>query len=154
MQGRMAGVQVTNPGGNPLARPQIRIRGVNTWGISNPLYVIDGVPVTEFGAGYEGLEDARATDVRGPLNIMATIDPNDIESISVLKDASAAAIYGVRAANGVILITTKREGLAGPRLSLAAGMVARPLHRNLMFSIRPVYSSYSKGACQRSNPGN
>jgi TonB-dependent starch-binding outer membrane protein SusC len=120
MQGRMAGVQVTNPGGNPLARPQVRIRGVNTWGISNPLYVIDGVPVTEFGAGYEGLEDARATDVRGPLNIMATIDPNDIESISVLKDASAAAIYGVRAANGVILITTKRGRVGRPQVEFSS----------------------------------
>jgi TonB-dependent starch-binding outer membrane protein SusC len=108
MQGRMSGVQVQSGGGNPMARPTIRIRGVNTWGVATPLYIIDGVPVTEFGAGIEGLEDARARDVRGPLNIMAMIDPNDIESISVLKDASAAAIYGVRAANGVILITTKK----------------------------------------------
>jgi TonB-linked SusC/RagA family outer membrane protein len=108
MQGRMTGVQVESGGGNPMARPTIRIRGVNTWGVSSPLYIIDGVPVTEFGAGIEGLEDPRAADVRGPLNIMTMIDPNDIESISVLKDASAAAIYGVRAANGVILITTKK----------------------------------------------
>ena len=108
MQGRMSGVQVQSGGGNPMSRPTIRIRGVNTWGVSSPLYIIDGVPVTEFGAGIEGMEDARANDVRGPLNIMTMIDPNDIESISVLKDASAAAIYGVRAANGVILITTKK----------------------------------------------
>jgi TonB-dependent starch-binding outer membrane protein SusC len=108
MQGRMSGVQVESGGGNPMARPTIRIRGVNTWGVSTPLYIIDGVPVTEFGAGIEGQEDPRAQDVRGPLNIMTMIDPNDIESISVLKDASAAAIYGVRAANGVILITTKK----------------------------------------------
>lgn len=108
MQGRMTGVQVAGTSGNPMARPTIRIRGVNTWGVSSPLYVIDGVPVTEFGSGIEGQEDARASDVRGPLNIMTLIDPNDIESISVLKDASAAAIYGVRAANGVILITTKK----------------------------------------------
>ncbi len=108
MQGRMSGVQVLSGGGNPMARPTIRIRGVNTWGVSSPLYIIDGVPVTEFGAGIEGQEDPRAQDVRGPLNIMTMIDPNDIESISVLKDASAAAIYGVRAANGVILITTKK----------------------------------------------
>lgn len=108
MQGRMTGVQVASGGGNPMSRPTIRIRGVNTWGVSTPLYIIDGVPVTEFGAGIEGQEDPRAADVRGPLNIMTMIDPNDIESISVLKDASAAAIYGVRAANGVILITTKK----------------------------------------------
>ena len=108
MQGNMTGVQVQSGGGNPMARPVIRIRGVNTWGVSSPLYIIDGVPVTEFGAGIEGQEDPRAQDVRGPLNIMTMVDPNDIESISVLKDASAAAIYGVRAANGVILITTKK----------------------------------------------
>ena len=108
MQGRMTGVQVQSGGGNPMSRPTIRIRGVNTWGVSSPLYVIDGVAITEFGAGIEGQEDLRAADVRGPLNIMTMIDPNDIESISVLKDASAAAIYGVRAANGVILITTKK----------------------------------------------
>lgn len=108
MQGRMTGVQVQSGGGNPMARPTIRIRGVNTWGVSSPLYIIDGVPITEFGAGIEGQEDARASDVRGPMNIMTMVDPNDIESISVLKDASAAAIYGVRAANGVILITTKK----------------------------------------------
>lgn len=108
MQGRMTGVQVSGNSGNPMARPTIRIRGVNTWGVASPLYIIDGVPVTEFGAGIEGQEDPRAADVRGPINIMTMIDPNDIESISVLKDASAAAIYGVRAANGVILITTKK----------------------------------------------
>ncbi len=108
MQGRMTGVQVSSGGGDPMARPTVRIRGVNTWGVSSPLYIIDGVPITEFGAGIEGQEDDRASDVRGPLNIMTMVDPNDIESISVLKDASAAAIYGVRAANGVILITTKK----------------------------------------------
>ncbi len=108
MQGRMTGVQVSGNSGNPMSRPTIRIRGVNTWGVSSPLYVVDGIPVTEFGSGIEGLEDGRAADVRGPLNIMSMIDPNDIESISVLKDASSAAIYGVRAANGVILITTKK----------------------------------------------
>jgi len=108
MQGTMSGVQVSGNTGNPMARPTIRIRGTNTWGVSDPLYVIDGIAITEMGAGIEGQEDARVRDIRGPINIMTMIDPNDIESISVLKDASAAAIYGVRAANGVILITTKK----------------------------------------------
>lgn len=120
MQGRMTGVQVAGTSGNPMARPTIRIRGVNTWGVSSPLYVIDGVPVTEFGSGIEGKEDARASDVRGPLNIMTLIDPNDIESISVLKDASAAAIYGVRAANGVILITTKKGQGDKPKVEFSS----------------------------------
>ncbi|HYW96017.1 MAG TPA: carboxypeptidase-like regulatory domain-containing protein, partial [Bacteroidales bacterium] len=93
MQGRMTGVLVTGNSGNPMDRPTVRIRGVNTWGVSSPLYVIDGIPITELGSGIEGQENARVADVRGPINIMTLIDPNDIESISVLKDASAAAIY-------------------------------------------------------------
>ena len=74
MQGTMSGVQVSGNSGNPMFRPNIRIRGINTWGVTNPLYVVDGVPVVEYGAGIEGLEDPRAADVRGPMNIMATIE--------------------------------------------------------------------------------
>ncbi len=107
MQGRMTGVQVSGNDGNPFTRPTIRIRGQNTWRAADPLYVIDGVPIREPTAGTASLDNARIDDVRGPLNIMTMIDPNDIASISVLKDASAAAIYGVAAGNGVVLITTK-----------------------------------------------
>ncbi len=89
LQGRAAGVTVTNNGA-PGEGANVRIRGIGTVGNNDPLYVIDGVPA-------------------GGLN---SINPNDIESVEVLKDASAAAIYGSRAANGVILITTKR-GQAG-----------------------------------------
>ena len=108
MQGTMSGIYVSGNSGNPMMRPTIRIRGTNTWGVADPLYVIDGIAITEMGAGIEGLEEAVINDVRGPLNIMSLIDPSDIESITVLKDASSAAIYGVRAGNGVILITTKK----------------------------------------------
>lgn len=109
MQGKMAGVFISNPGANPNTRPTIRIRGVGTIGFNDPLYVIDGVPVTE---GLASSNTSRDRDIRGGTNIMNLINPNDIESISVLKDASATAIYGVRASNGVILIQTKR-GKAG-----------------------------------------
>ncbi len=119
MQGRMTGVHVSSPGGDPTARPEIRIRGVNTWGIASPLYVIDGVPVTEYGSGAEQ-EMSVIRDLRSPVNVMSLINPSDIESISVLKDASAAAIYGVRAANGVILITTKKGKAGRPRVSFNA----------------------------------
>ena len=119
MQGRMSGVQVSGNTGNPMDRPTVRIRGINTWGVSEPLYVVDGIPITELGAGIEGA-DARVRDVRGPISIMTMIDPNDIESISVLKDASAAAIYGVRAANGVILITTKKGKSETPTIDFSA----------------------------------
>ena len=121
MQGRMAGVFVSNPGSNPNARPTIRIRGVGTLGFNDPLYVVDGIPLTEGGASSSA---ARDQDLRGPINVFNMINPNDIESISVLKDASATAIYGVRASNGVILITTKRgkEGKARVEMSASYGI--------------------------------
>jgi TonB-linked SusC/RagA family outer membrane protein len=86
LQGRAAGVAVTSDG-QPGALPNVRIRGVGTFGDSQPLYVVDGVPV--------------GTTPRD-------FNPNDVESVQVLKDASAAAIYGSRAANGVVIITTKQ----------------------------------------------
>ena len=86
LQGRSAGVTVTSDG-QPGAAPTVRIRGIATFGDSQPLYVVDGVPV--------------GTSVRD-------FNPNDIKSIQVLKDASAGAIYGSRAANGVVIITTKK----------------------------------------------
>lgn len=116
MQGKMAGVFVSNPGSDPNARPTIRIRGVSTLGFNDPLYVIDGIPITEGGASGGGREQ----DLRGPINIMNMINPNDIESISVLKDASATAIYGVRASNGVILIQTKRGKEGKARINFSA----------------------------------
>ncbi|MBX3256165.1 MAG: TonB-dependent receptor [Chitinophagaceae bacterium] len=118
MQGRMAGVFVSTPSGNPNDRVNVRIRGVNTFnGVNDPLYVIDGIPLTEGGLGRN---EAVLQDLRTPINVFTIVDPNDIESISVLKDASAAAIYGVRAANGVILITTKRGKTGKPRIELNA----------------------------------
>jgi len=121
MQGKMAGIFISNPGSSPTARPEIRIRGVSTLGYNDPLYVIDGVPLAEGGASSS---DARMQTLRGNINIFNMINPNDIESISVLKDASATAIYGVRASNGVILITTKRgsEGRTNVDLSMSYGI--------------------------------
>ena len=125
MQGRMTGVQVSGNNGNPFTRPTVRIRGQNTWRASEPLYVIDGIPIREPTAGTASLDNARFDDIRGPLNIMTLIDPNDIASISVLKDAAAAAIYGVAAGNGVVLITTKsgkRNKEVQVQLSARAGI--------------------------------
>ncbi len=88
LQGRTAGVSVTTNSGTPGASPTVRIRGMGTITNPNPFYVVDGVPVSAESVGM--------------------LNPGDIESMEVLKDASAAAIYGARAANGVVLITTKR----------------------------------------------
>ncbi|TAH21975.1 MAG: TonB-dependent receptor [Cytophagales bacterium] len=105
MQGRVAGVVITSANGDPGAAPNVRIRGGTSVNASNqPLYVIDGVPVDNTSATPDG-GNVSTAPARNPLN---TINPNDIESIDVLKDASAAAIYGSRGANGVILITTKK----------------------------------------------
>ena len=145
MQGTMSGVQVSGNAGNPMNRPTIRIRGTNTWGISDPLYVIDGIAITELGAGIEGQEDARIKDVRGPLNIMTMIDPSDIESISVLKDASAAAIYGVRAANGVILITTKKGRKDKPTVDFNARYGTQTIAKTLPWLTTPQYTKFVQG---------
>ena len=123
MQGRMTGVFVENTGGDPNARPNVRIRGVSTFNNAEPLIVIDGIPIYEFGRGIEG-QQSRNRTLRGGINVMNLINPNDIASISVLKDASASAIYGVRAANGVILITTKKgqQGKARVEFNASRGI--------------------------------
>jgi TonB-linked SusC/RagA family outer membrane protein len=117
LQGKAAGVFVASGGGDPQARPIIRIRGVNTFGFAEPLYVVDGVPIYEGGAG---VTSGAIGDIRSPINIFSMINPQDIESISILKDASAAAIYGVRASNGVVLITTKKGKAGHPKVEVAA----------------------------------
>ena len=92
LKGMAAGVNVTSSSGQPGSQSMIRIRGIGTINDSNPLYIIDGMPTDQYG--------------------MESVNPNDIERIEVLKDAASGAIYGARAANGVILVTTKK-GKAG-----------------------------------------
>ncbi|MDR8390378.1 TonB-dependent receptor [Aliifodinibius sp. S!AR15-10] len=95
LQGKLAGVRVVQSNGAPGGRTRIRIRGQNSvLGGSDPLYVVDGVPIISGSSGNT--------------NLLASINPADIQSIDVLKDASATAIYGARGSNGVILITTKK----------------------------------------------
>ena len=104
LQGQVAGVQVTNSGGAPGQSARIVIRGINSLDPSadnQPLFVVDGVPVDN-----STVESANTP--RGMSNRMADINPNDIESMSVLKGAAATALYGVRAANGAVIITTKK----------------------------------------------
>ena len=99
INGKIAGVQITNNGGSPNSGSTIRVRGGASLNASNdPLIVLDGVPM-EVGGG-----------ITGSGNFLSMINPNDIESMTVLKDASSTAIYGSRASNGVIIITTKKGG--------------------------------------------
>ncbi|MBR0527193.1 MAG: TonB-dependent receptor [Prevotella sp.] len=110
LQGKTPGVSITTNSGAPGAGSKIRIRGGSSLSASNdPLIVIDGLPIS-------------STDISGG-DVLNTINPNDIESFSILKDASATAIYGSRASNGVILITTKK-GKAGSKPRVNVDMTA------------------------------
>jgi len=104
LQGRTAGVNVTPSGGEPGSASTITIRGTGSIRDQGPLYVVDGVPISPGGtlATQSGVEGSST-----PRNPLSFLNPNDIASITVLKDASSAAIYGSRGANGVVLITTK-----------------------------------------------
>lgn len=115
LAGQIAGVAVTTTSGAPGAPARIRIRGTASLnGTQDPLWVLDGIPLE--GTDIPKLDDDTSNDI---VNIkqssIAGISPNDIESITILKDAAATAIYGARAANGVIVVTTKR-GRTGNRL--------------------------------------
>ena len=124
LQGRAAGVDVVQPGSKPGSAPQVRIRGRRSFNASNePLYVIDGIPTVG------GLED---------------INPQDITSMEVLKDASATAIYGSRGSNGVVLITTKRGGAGKTVVSLDSYYgVANELGRIEVFD-GPAFAEYKR----------
>lgn len=106
MQGRVAGVQISQGSGEPGGGINVRIRGTSSVrGNNNPLFVIDGVPLAGDDVSGNGIDAGFGrSSAKNPLNFM---NPNDIEKIDILKDASATAIYGARGANGVVLITTK-----------------------------------------------
>ena len=105
LDGKVAGVQISAPSGDAGAATRVTIRGNSSFlGNNQPLYVVDGVPYSNEGTGDSG----RAAEMGGSYGSgISTLDPNDIESISVLKGAASAVLYGSRAANGVVLITTK-----------------------------------------------
>jgi TonB-dependent starch-binding outer membrane protein SusC len=110
LSGKAAGVRITNNGGQPDSAPNIRIRGGASLSASNdPLIIIDGVPIS----------NENPAGISNPLTL---VNPNDVESFSILKDASATAIYGVRASNGVIIITTKKGTSGAPQFNYSANI--------------------------------
>lgn len=112
LEGKMAGVRVGASTGDPGSGQSINIRGIGSInGNTQPLYVVDGVPVTDGGDEANELSKIRST------SILTSLDPNDIESMTVLKDAAASSLYGSRAANGVIIITTKKGSVGRTRIS-------------------------------------
>ncbi len=119
LQGLAPGVQAVGAGGTPGAPVRILVRGTNSISSgTDPLFIVDGMPIY---SGITGLEQSQATTPQSPLS---TINPNDIESIEVLKDAAATAIYGSRGSNGVIIITTKsgKSGVGSTDVSYTTGI--------------------------------
>ena len=131
--GKIAGVVVTSSGGAPGAGATIRIRGGSSLSASNdPLVVIDGLAMDNEG-------------IKGVSNFLSTINPNDIETFTVLKDASATAIYGSRASNGVILITTKKgEKGSKPRISYDGNMSIGTIGKTIDVMTGDEFRDYTK----------
>ncbi|WP_309641788.1 SusC/RagA family TonB-linked outer membrane protein [Flavobacterium sp.] len=130
LAGKAAGVRITNSGGSPDSAPNIRIRGgASLSAANNPLIIIDGVP----------LSDLSPAGVSNPFTL---INPNDIESFSILKDASATAIYGVRASNGVILITTKKGTSGEPQFNYSATISVGKLDKSLNVMSGPEFTKF------------
>ncbi|MDD2595413.1 MAG: TonB-dependent receptor [Bacteroidales bacterium] len=121
LNGKVAGLQVTTTSGQAGSSSSIRIRGIGSMNASNePLYVIDGVPAMSGSSGQMG------DYIYTSNNVMATLNPSDIASVTVLKDAAASALYGSRAANGVIVVTTKRGKEGKPTVSFKASVGLTP----------------------------
>jgi TonB-linked SusC/RagA family outer membrane protein len=136
--GRLAGVQVQQTSGQPGAGISVRVRGVSSIaGGNEPLYVIDGLP--QFN-----------DDVRGA-NGLATINPSDIESIEVLKDASATAIYGSRGANGVVMVTTRSGKTGQARIVLESSVGFQEVRKKLELMNAEEYVDFAKSYYTNSN---
>jgi len=119
--GKAPGVQVTSSSGQAGAVTNIRIRGIGSINASNePLYVVDGVPVTAGNSGQ------MSDYIFSTNNVMNTLNPADIASITILKDAAAASLYGSRAANGVVVITTKQGRSGKPKINLRSSIGFTP----------------------------
>lgn len=137
LQGRAAGVFVNSGGGKLGQAVTVRVRGNSSISASSqPLYVVDGVPVTSGDQGNYG----------GETNPLADINPNDIESVEVLKDASAGAIYGARAANGVVLISTKKGKAGKTSVSINYQMGSAQATKRLPFLNTTQYEEFYRKA--------
>ncbi len=135
LQGRVSGVQISSTSGAPGAASEIILRGATSVdGDNQPLFVIDGVPISN-------------ASVRGTTNRAADINPNDIESISILKGAAAAALYGIDAANGAVIITTKRGVEGDVRVGLSTSTTVSQVGR-----LHDVQNMYTTGAAGLYNP--
>ncbi|MBB6130822.1 SusC/RagA family TonB-linked outer membrane protein [Mucilaginibacter lappiensis] len=160
LEGRIPGVFVTQTNGLPGAGINVQIRGVNSLTKSNrPLYVIDGVPYLSDPINTLSSSTSVLPSAEGDTNPMNTINPNDIESLEVLKDADATAIYGSRGANGVVLITTKKGKPGKTKFSVNASTgVSKVAHFVPMLEIDQYLAlrrkAYTNGTTASSTPTN
>jgi TonB-linked SusC/RagA family outer membrane protein len=150
MQGKLAGVNVTQNDGAPGAGLNIKIRGANSFlGGTEPLYVIDGVPFNNTSSG--STPESLGGDEKQTINALSFINPNDIESIDVLKDASATAIYGSRGANGVVLITTRKGKIGKDKVELNVNIGMSEVSKIIRVLNPYEYANFQNIAYQNSN---
>jgi TonB-linked SusC/RagA family outer membrane protein len=134
LSGRVAGARITQTSGDPAGGINVNLRGVNSIrGSSDPLYVIDGVIVSNAGSPVSQLGVSAGEAAIGT-NRLADINPNDIENVTVLNGAAAAAIYGSRAANGVVVITTKRGEAGKPKITVGTSVTLSQLRKKVYIS--------------------
>jgi TonB-linked SusC/RagA family outer membrane protein len=136
LQGKVAGAQITQNSGDPAGGITIRLRGVKSLqGSSDPLYVIDGVIASNNTVNVSQTASANqiGSSVAGT-NRLADLNPNDIESINVINGAAAAAQYGSRAANGVVIVTTKKGKSGAPRINFTTSVNMNQLRKKMPFS--------------------
>lgn len=148
IQGRVAGVSIVSNNGEPGAGSQIKIRGASTVRAGlQPLYVVDGIPLDLQSTSPDGIEGSSlgGAQATNPLNF---INPNDIEKIDILKDASAAAIYGSRAANGVIIITTKKGKEGTSQVEYSASVSLSQLPKQLRVLTADEWVSYREDSLE------
>ncbi len=136
LQGRVAGAQIVQNSGDPAGGFSVRLRGASSiLGSSDPLYIIDGVIVSASTANVTNT-NVNAGSARPGTNRLSDINPNDIESLDIINGAAAAAIYGSRASNGVVLITTKKGKSGKPQFSLSSGMNINELRKKVPINLR------------------
>lgn len=160
LQGKVPGAQITQNSGDPAGSISVKLRGVKSLaGPSDPLYVIDGVIVSNASTNVSQLAVANDIGSANPgQNRLADLNPNDIASINVVNGAAAAAQYGSRAANGVVLITTKRGQSGAPRVSVSTSFNVNELRKSVpvnLYGKQFGYAGlrlYTIGAASATNP--
>ncbi len=136
LQGRVAGAQIVQNSGDPAGGFSVRLRGSSSiLGSSDPLYIVDGVVISAATSNVTNT-NVSAGAARPGTNRLADLNPNDIESVEIINGAAAAAIYGSRASNGVVLITTKKGKSGAPQITLSSGLNVNEIRETVYINLR------------------